>query len=75
VPSDDARLLKGNEACVRAALLASCRSFYGYPITPASEIAEEEVFRDRETRLSALRALGVGWVLGACEACPEARTA
>ena len=35
-----ARLLKGNEACVRAALLAGCRSFYGYPITPASEIAE-----------------------------------
>lgn len=32
--------MKGNEACVRAALLAGCRSFYGYPITPASEIAE-----------------------------------
>jgi pyruvate/2-oxoacid:ferredoxin oxidoreductase alpha subunit len=25
---------------VRAALLAGCRSFFGYPITPASEIAE-----------------------------------
>ena len=35
-----AQLIKGNEAVVKAALLAGCRSFYGYPITPASEIAE-----------------------------------
>lgn len=34
------RLLKGNEAAVYGALLAGCRSFYGYPITPASELAE-----------------------------------
>ncbi|HXV76976.1 MAG TPA: 3-methyl-2-oxobutanoate dehydrogenase subunit VorB, partial [Candidatus Polarisedimenticolaceae bacterium] len=34
------QLIKGNEAIVKAALLAGCRSFYGYPITPASEIAE-----------------------------------
>jgi pyruvate/2-oxoacid:ferredoxin oxidoreductase alpha subunit len=33
-------LIKGNEAIVKAAILAGCRSFYGYPITPASEIAE-----------------------------------
>lgn len=33
-------LIKGNDAVVKAALLAGCRSFYGYPITPASEIAE-----------------------------------
>ena len=33
-------LLKGNEAVVKAAILAGCRSFYGYPITPASEITE-----------------------------------
>jgi len=33
-------LIKGNEAIVKGALLAGCRSFYGYPITPASEIAE-----------------------------------
>ncbi len=32
-------LIKGNEAVVKAALLAGCQSFYGYPITPASEIA------------------------------------
>lgn len=34
------QLIKGNEAVVKAALLAGCRSFYGYPITPASEITE-----------------------------------
>ncbi len=34
------QLIKGNEAIVRGAVLAGCRAFYGYPITPASEIAE-----------------------------------
>jgi pyruvate/2-oxoacid:ferredoxin oxidoreductase alpha subunit len=34
------RLIKGNDAIVRGAILAGCRAFYGYPITPASEIAE-----------------------------------
>jgi len=33
-------LMKGNEAVVLGALLAGCRSYFGYPITPASEIAE-----------------------------------
>lgn len=34
------QLCKGNVAVVKGAVLAGCRSFYGYPITPASEIAE-----------------------------------
>jgi len=34
------QLCKGNVAVVKAAVLAGCRSYYGYPITPASEIAE-----------------------------------
>lgn len=34
------QLMKGNEAIVRSAVLAGCRGFYGYPITPASEITE-----------------------------------
>lgn len=33
-------LCKGNVAVVKGALLAGCRAYYGYPITPASEIAE-----------------------------------
>ncbi len=34
------QLIKGNEAVVKGAILAGCRFFFGYPITPASEIAE-----------------------------------
>jgi len=34
------QLCKGNVAVVKGAVLAGCRSYYGYPITPASEIAE-----------------------------------
>jgi pyruvate/2-oxoacid:ferredoxin oxidoreductase alpha subunit len=34
------QLCKGNVAVVQGAILAGCRAFYGYPITPASEIAE-----------------------------------
>jgi len=34
------QLMKGNEALTRSAILSGCRAFYGYPITPASEIAE-----------------------------------
>ena len=34
------KILQGNEACVEGALLAGIRFFAGYPITPASEIAE-----------------------------------
>jgi 2-oxoisovalerate ferredoxin oxidoreductase alpha subunit len=34
------QLCKGNVALVKGAILAGCRSFYGYPITPASEVAE-----------------------------------
>jgi len=34
------QLCKGNVAVIKGALLAGCRAYYGYPITPASEIAE-----------------------------------
>ena len=34
------QLIKGNEAVLRGAILAGCRAFYSYPITPASEIGE-----------------------------------
>lgn len=33
-------LLQGNEACVKGALVAGCRFYAGYPITPATEIME-----------------------------------
>ena len=34
------QLCKGNVAVVKGAILAGCEAYYGYPITPASEIAE-----------------------------------
>ena len=33
-------LMQGNEACAAGAIDAGCRFFAGYPITPATEIAE-----------------------------------
>ena len=33
--------MKGNDAIVAGALAAGCRAFFGYPITPASEIAHD----------------------------------
>ena len=33
-------LLKGNEAAVYGALFAGCNCYFGYPITPASEVAQ-----------------------------------
>ncbi|MCF7805514.1 MAG: 3-methyl-2-oxobutanoate dehydrogenase subunit VorB [Candidatus Marinimicrobia bacterium] len=37
-------LIKGNEAVIKGALLAGCDAFFGYPITPASEIAEAAAY-------------------------------
>ena len=34
------QLCKGNVAVIKGAILAGCKAYYGYPITPASEIAE-----------------------------------
>jgi len=33
------QFMKGNDAVIVGALAAGCRAYYGYPITPASEIA------------------------------------
>ena len=36
----DAKLMKGNEALAEAAIRAGCNAYFGYPITPQSEILE-----------------------------------
>jgi 2-oxoglutarate ferredoxin oxidoreductase subunit alpha len=36
----DIRLMKGNEALAEAAIRAGCQAYFGYPITPQSEILE-----------------------------------
>ncbi len=38
------RLMKGNEAAVHGALIGGCTHFFGYPITPASEIAQAAAY-------------------------------
>jgi len=35
---EEKKLMKGNEAIAEAALRAGCRAYFGYPITPQSEI-------------------------------------
>jgi len=63
--------LQGSEACVEAALIAGCRFFAGYPISPANEIAEHMavrlprvggIFLQMEDELASIGAVvGAGW--------------
>ena len=34
------QLMKGNEAMAEAAVMAGCRYYFGYPITPQNEVPE-----------------------------------
>jgi len=72
-------LLQGNEACVKGALLAGCRFYAGYPITPATEIMEimarempktKGVFIQMEDEIASL-----GAVIGASLAGAKSMTA
>jgi len=73
------QLLKGNDAVVRGAIAAGCKAFFGYPITPASEIAEQAsllmpesgaVFVPAESEIGAIQ-----MVFGAASAGVRAMTA
>ncbi len=73
------KLMKGNEAAVVGALAAGCDAFFGYPITPASEIAETaarlfpqlgRVFLQAESEVAA-----INMVFGAAAAGKRALTA
>ncbi len=57
-------LIKGNEAVIKGALLAGCDAYFGYPITPASEIAHAaakyfplagKVFLQAESEIAAIQ--------------------
>ena len=57
------RFMKGNEAIAEAAIMAGCRHFFGYPITPQNEIPEylswrlpevDGVFVQAESEVSAI---------------------
>ncbi len=74
---EDIVIVQGNEACVRGAIRAGCRFFAGYPITPASEIAElmsvelpknQGVFIQMEDEIASINTvIGAAW--GGLKAC------
>ncbi len=73
------RVIQGNEAIVEGALAAGCRFFAGYPITPASEIAE--LFAERMPKVDGVfiqmedEIASMGAVIGASLAGAKAMTA
>ncbi len=70
IPAEQ-RLLQGNVACAEGALAAGCSFFAGYPITPATEIAEhlarelpprDGVFIQMEDEIASVAAIiGASW--------------
>ncbi len=46
--ASDVRLMKGNEALAEAALRAGMKAYFGYPITPQSEVLEYLALHSRE---------------------------
>lgn len=73
----EVKILQGNEAVVEGALAAGCRFFAGYPITPATEIAEvmaeklpplNGVFLQMEDEIASVCAT-IGAVFGGMLAC------
>jgi 2-oxoglutarate ferredoxin oxidoreductase subunit alpha len=69
----------GNEACIEAAIVAGCRFFAGYPISPSNEIPEllserlprvDGIFMQMEDELAS-----IGAVMGASWAGKKAMTA
>ena len=65
------QFLSGNEACVEGALIAGCRFFAGYPISPSNEIPEllskklpsvDGIFMQMEDELASIGAImGASW--------------
>jgi len=52
----DIQLMKGNEALAEAAIRAGCQAYFGYPITPQSEILEYLAEEGRERGMIVLQA-------------------
>ena len=74
---EEVKILQGNEAVVDAAIAAGCRFFAGYPITPASEIAEQMalklpehdgIYMQMEDEIASIMAV-VGATWGGMKAC------
>ena len=52
----DIRLMKGNEALAEAAIRAGCQAYFGYPITPQSEVLEYLANEGRKRGMIVLQA-------------------
>ena len=52
----DVRLMKGNEALAEAAIRAGCHAYFGYPITPQSEVLEYLADEGRKRGMIVLQA-------------------
>ena len=52
----DVQLMKGNEALAEAAIRAGCNAYFGYPITPQSEILEYLADQGRRRGMIVLQA-------------------
>ena len=72
------RLMKGNEALAEAAIRAGCQAFFGYPITPQSEILEYLTDEGRKRGMIVLQAesevASINMVYGAAGAGARAMT-
>ncbi len=53
---NEVRLMKGNEALAEAAIRAGCQAYFGYPITPQSEILEYFAEEGRQRGMIVLQA-------------------
>ena len=74
------RLMKGNEAVAEAAIRAGCDGYFGYPITPQSEVMEYLMYQEphKTTGMVVLQAesevAAINMVYGAASAGKRALT-
>ena len=52
----EVKLMKGNEALAEAAIRAGCKGYFGYPITPQSEVLEYLADEGRKRGMIVLQA-------------------
>jgi 2-oxoglutarate ferredoxin oxidoreductase subunit alpha len=76
--NENIRLMKGNEALAEAAIRAGCQAYFGYPITPQSEILEYLTDEGRRRGMIVLQAesevASINMVYGAAGAGARAMT-
>ncbi|MBM2841806.1 MAG: korA [Bacteroidetes bacterium] len=74
----EVRLMKGNEALAEAAIRAGCQGYFGYPITPQSEILEYLADEGRKRGMIVLQAeseiASINMIYGAAGAGARAMT-